>query len=304
MPRSVLRSCLALGAALAIGQAQAQTETLQDILISGQSLVPVDTDDPPGPSAGDSGYQAFFVPGGNDGQDCIAVVGTGIFNDDSGEDYNYGYSTFNFQQTGSSPGFVALEEIGDCGSYYDGRDRPYTGQLTNGDAQVAKSSHGGYDTLLIQRPTSPGGVPESVGSGQLVDSNSDGVFDAVVGTASNGSNLELSLLMDLEFYPDADNPTHLVLPAVMDDGAGNRGFFDAYIPMNPDFTITAVNEETGDPIGGVGLRDGITVGRLPQGLNQPGMGPVAIPLLSRWGMAGLMLVLLGITVAGMRRLRS
>jgi len=294
MPRSVLWSCAVLGVALVSGQAHAQSP--QDILISGQSLVPVDTDDTPGPSADDSGYQAFLVPGGNDGQDCIAVVGTGIF-DESGEQGRAGSTTFNFQQVSNGSG-VALEEIPVCGDFYDGRQRRYFGTL--GDP--TSGENGGYTSLDIQRQIFAPEFPLApAGSGQLVDGNGDGIFDSVQGSMSDATNL--SVLVDMRFHPNATNPTHLVLPAVLDRGDGTRGFFNAYIPMNPDFTITAVNEETGDPIGGVGLRDGITVGRLPQGLNQPGMGPVAIPLLSRWGMAGLMLVLLGITVAGMRRQR-
>lgn len=298
-PPMIWRSTLLSAMLIAIG-AQAQTEDPQDILISGESLVPIDTDDTPGPSEGDSGYEVLFVPGGNDGQDCFAVVGTGVF-EDTGEQSMGGGTTFNFQQVSGDESAVALEEIPICGDYYDGRQRRYAGTLSNDS--VAKNTPAGFTFLLIQRETfAPGSPLAPAGSGELVDTDGDGIFDSVVGTMSDGSGMNLSVLMDLDYYPDADNPTHLVLPAVMDRADGTRGFFSAYIPMNPDFTITAVNATTGDPVGGVGLLDGVTVGELPRGIGA-GPGPVAIPLLSRWGMAGLMLVLLGVTVAGMRRLR-
>lgn len=303
MHRPVLLCSLLLASLPALVTAQTeQTQTEEtNVSISGQTMVPVDTDNTPGPSAGDDGFTTVYVPA----EDCFAVIGSGVL-EPEGVSFrgvqSVIFSAFNFRQVEGPTGTLALEEIVQCGPYYDDRQRRYYGTLSNGSVAARQVTTEDYDTLTIQRQTfAPGNPLEPKGSGQLVDTNDDGLFDAVQGTMSDGMNL--SVLVDMQFYPNTTNPTHLMLP-----GRFRGVFANAYIPVNPDGSITAVRADNNAPVGGVCLTSGVTVGALPTGCRLPapggGVDPVGIPLLSRWGMAGLMLTLLGVTVVGMRRLQS
>jgi hypothetical protein len=112
----------------------------------------------------------------------------------------------------------------------------------------------------------------------------------------------VSFLWDTQLFPDATSPTHLKFSDVpLEDGpgapAGSRRPVDVYLPVNADGSYTLVLQS--NPAQTL-IR--IDPNRAPScSLHQD--SSVAIPTLSRWAIAALLISFLAIGTVAIRKMR-
>jgi hypothetical protein len=282
----MMRSVVGVGLVAFFACAGVAAAAPTNILFSGQSFF-VDLDaNGNGPDSGDCRFQATYDPnnfaltitpvGATTLRLCTGgIMGSAFLGSDTSSDF----LDLALASTTAQPStFMAPNQLGNLGL-----------TLVPGTIELIDEAMSGM----------PDGLPLAVNE---IDFR-DGAFQqrAFVNLCSaNGPAAQIrfadgtSTVLHLSFFPNALNPTYLVLPNIPTElAAPNHGTFNPvnlYVPVTNDRRLTMVLDIDSEPVVIVDLP-------LDQLRSCPsGVGSVAAPSLTQWGFTGLLIGLLAIGV--------
>lgn len=216
------------------------SEPLQTVQVSGAAGIALGTTEPD-PQSGfltlcyDPVNNCYIVPGNQGVQAGVTMEGV------------------------AQNGVLSLTSTDFCGSQQNTLDKTFQIDVTPNTTFRAQSSQKQGSLSLGCVDISVGSTGNQVNSGGcLNDSSGNGNFDSVQVMLTDG----MSVLIDIDmlFYPDADNPTHIEIPAGMRfDEPPLKRKVNLFIPLDKDGSITVTNDAADQLIGIIDTGDGASV---------------------------------------------